>query len=277
MFKRFNLAAKGGVGKLGKLEKLGASSKERMKIRRKRRKRRFLACLFLFTIGALGYFFLTNPIFSVKKISVSGNIKLSDVEIIEKSSLAIGPNIFRENIFAAAGRVRRLSYIKTAAVWPKFPDALQIKVSERIASAKIISGGNVLVIDDSGVLLEIFSNIEGEDLAVGDDFIEIIGIEPERLILGENFAPAASEKLKIAFLYISELRRAGDLEDFRSVNVSDAARIKLDYKGKITADVAGIDDAEYKIRFLMKILNENLSGESGVLTFSSGEFHFEPS
>ena len=91
--------------------------------------------IFIFTtlLGLLiisVYLALTHPLFNIDLIEVSGNINNESTQIIEKSGVAVGNNIFWVNSKKIANRIKELKGIEEVKVEKLLPNILRIKVKE---------------------------------------------------------------------------------------------------------------------------------------------------
>jgi len=144
----------------------------RLKTKKPKLKTLFFSFLFIFSIGLLIYFFLFSDFFTLKNITISGNNKISQEEILIKAQEEINTKKFqiisnnlllfdlenvKENILSSFPLVSNVKMDK------KFPNAINISISERMG--KVIFCGffndnfleECFVVDSEGIVFEEFS------------------------------------------------------------------------------------------------------------------------
>ena len=100
-------------------------------------------------IGAVTLFFKTET------ITVSGNQKYTEQEIIEASGLRIGGNLYLMNKYDHAQAIfRNLPYVESASINRALPDTLVIEVTECSAAASVPAEGGAWLMSVNGKLLE---------------------------------------------------------------------------------------------------------------------------
>lgn len=129
-----------------------------------RRGRRFFYGLMLVVLNivVLGWlsvrlwdYLCAEPEFAVRRILVDGAKGISSEEIIRRSQIRYGMNIFKADIFEARRLLERDPLIRRAEVWRKFPGEIFIRVEERYPVAQIHSAGldSVWLVDQEGVIV----------------------------------------------------------------------------------------------------------------------------
>lgn len=165
-------------GKNGKSQKLT----KQQQITKKRRKLIFKIIKWLTLIGIIiaGIVYaMLSPIFNIQHISVTGNSKISSETIISLSDLNIGQNIFNFRTSNIVNNIKENAYIDSVDINRKFPDEIEIVVSEREATYMLMLGNAYVYINNQGYILEITS--------VKGDFTLLIGYEtPEEQIQEGN-------------------------------------------------------------------------------------------
>ena len=104
------------------------------------------------------YLALTHPLFNIDLIEVSGNINNESTQIIEKSGVAVGNNIFWVNSKKIANRIKELKGIEEVKVEKLLPNILRIKVKENYNLAYIKKDDENYIIDLTGKIVKKASN-----------------------------------------------------------------------------------------------------------------------
>jgi cell division protein FtsQ len=110
--------------------------------------------LFLYFAGFAGYLLANSSFFDLTEIKLKGNAVVSRDEIIALSGLRIGANILRISRSQALAGILSHPYIKETSISRRFPDKLEIMVSERSPMAMIHAEGRYLILDGDGYCLE---------------------------------------------------------------------------------------------------------------------------
>ena len=143
-------------GKNGKSQKLT----KQQQITKKRRKLIFKIIKWLTLIGIIiaGIVYaMLSPIFNIQHISVTGNSKISSETIISLSDLNIGQNIFNFRTSNIVNNIKENAYIDSVDINRKFPDEIEIVVSERESTYMLMLGNAYVYINNQGYILEITS------------------------------------------------------------------------------------------------------------------------
>lgn len=112
-----------------------------------------IAFLLAVAVGALA-FAATYPGFDPKRVSVSGNGRVSRQEILARAQVAPHTTIWLQNTGAIAQRVSAIPYIDRARVSRIPPATIRIVVTERVPFAVLRSGYDAALVDRSLRVLE---------------------------------------------------------------------------------------------------------------------------
>lgn len=112
-----------------------------------------LGLLAVVVVAAL-VFAATYPAFDPKRISVSGNGRVSRQEILARAAVAPHTTIWLQNTGAIAQRVAAIPYIGSARVRRIPPSTIRIDVTERAPFAVLRSGYDAAVVDRALRVLE---------------------------------------------------------------------------------------------------------------------------
>ena len=117
-------------------------------------------------IGGIIYTML-SPIFGIKNINVNGNTKIASDTIISLSGLSIDQNIFDFWTSDVIESIKTNAYINKVQVERKFPDTINIYVTEREATFNLKIGNAYAYINNQGYILEINSNKQNLPVVIG--------------------------------------------------------------------------------------------------------------
>ena len=133
--------------------------------------------LFMIILGS-AIAFILSPVFDTKKITVNGNSKISNEEIISLSGIKLDENLFKIRKKQVEKNIKENAYIDEVRIERKLPSEIEINVTERIPAYMIEDINGLVYINNQGYILEIsnerlplpvLSGIETliEDLKVG--------------------------------------------------------------------------------------------------------------
>lgn len=125
------------------------------KRKRKNNKNKLIAILIIIILACIGTYLFTSPTFTINKIVVNGNSQLSKEKVIEMSELKIGDNIFKQIGIVTKVKLKQHGYIEDATISKKYPDTVEINVTERKRQYQIKTESETYIyIDEQGYLLE---------------------------------------------------------------------------------------------------------------------------
>ena len=96
-----------------------------------------------------------SPLFNIKEITVIGNKKISEDEIISLSQIQKDENTFKVGKIRTIKNIKQNAYIENVQIKRKLPSEIQIIVEERGASFMLEYGGGFVYINNQGYILEI--------------------------------------------------------------------------------------------------------------------------
>lgn len=209
------------------------------------------------------YLMFNLETFNLTEIKVKGNEKYTQGEIISKSNLRIGDNIFKQLFFSGKNEIQ-LAYISKAKFEYSFPNTIVIDVKERypayIALDKNTS--NYYKIDNEGFLLEKCDLSQKKDEIIVEGFVFEENVE-----LGKKINEVYIKKLEI-YNNIKTLLEKYEIEgNITKVNFSNSlTTISLDDKLKIV--FSNDSNLEYKVSFLKGIIQKNGGVVEGTIDMS---------
>ncbi|MDT0201259.1 FtsQ-type POTRA domain-containing protein [Nocardioides sp. AE5] len=113
------------------------------------------AVLVVLVIGAWAVFF--SSLLAVDGVEVEGNDLLTVEQVEAAAAVPHDVPLARTDLDAIRDRVEELPAVRTADVSRKWPDAILVKVTERVAVAVVEAGGEFRGIDAEGVAFRDFA------------------------------------------------------------------------------------------------------------------------
>jgi len=140
-------------------------------------------CLLFVLFVALLLVYL--PYFNLREVEVIGNRRLSRTEVVEASGMESGTNILTVDLGSIADRLRRHPWIRSTAVYRRFPGRIILEIEERTPRA-ILAANKLYYVDEQAefftrllpgdsVHLPLFTGVKEEDLrASGSEIKEML-------------------------------------------------------------------------------------------------------
>lgn len=162
------------------------------------------ALVYLFSRGA--------PYFNLRNVDVIGNHKLSVTELIEVAEIESGVNLLTVELDSIVTRLKRHPWLRSAAVYRRFPDQLIVEVEERTPRG-ILAADKLYYVDENA---EIFTRLFPGDSV---DYPLFTGLKPNEIL---------SNGLAVQDTLRSALGLLDNLDKFSSeVSVSELSEIRL--------------------------------------------------
>ncbi len=151
----------------------------------------FLACalVYLFSRGA--------PYFNLRNVEVVGNHKLSATEVVEVAEVESGVNLLTVELDSIVQRLKRHPWLRSAAVYRRFPDQLIVEVEERTPRG-VLAADKLYYIDENA---EIFTRLFPGDSV---DYPLFTGLKPNEII---NNGLAVQDTLRTALGLLDNLEK----------------------------------------------------------------------
>jgi len=125
--------------------------------RGRRKKKNYFLSITIVVLVILGLYWIGfhSGIFSVKEITVEGNVHYTDGQIAELSGLVKGENIFKVRVLDVKQKLEKDPYIRDAEVRWDLPDGIEIMIDERAESVLIEYEDGFAIVDYDGVILRL--------------------------------------------------------------------------------------------------------------------------
>ncbi|MGB7605611.1 MAG: FtsQ-type POTRA domain-containing protein [Lutisporaceae bacterium] len=206
----------------------------------------FYLVIIVFSIA----FLLTSSLFNIKTITVTGNVRVSQQEIIRLSDLSYQQNIFRINTKDTMKSIFQNPYIKRIKINRVLPNVINIDIIERKPLVLVPYVGSYLFVDQEGIVVEINSSIKDLKLPI------INGLKFNTFKLGEEIMLEDKQQLEIMVRLINEITNTGINQEISEINTADILDIKLLTKNGIKINLGDASDIENKIPLAKAILQD---------------------
>ncbi len=140
-----------------------ASKKNKKKSSKKKKGKKKISKAFKITVVIILFLAIMvaiflSDLFNVRKITVVNNIRVSAEEIIQKSTLTVGKNMFKTLTYKIKNGVKSNPYIENVKVRKKLTGEVIIEVEERTCTYMLQMEGKYAYINNQGYILEITEN-----------------------------------------------------------------------------------------------------------------------
>ena len=231
-------------------------------------KRKFAVLAVVLVILAAALTVCVQLFFVIDKIKVEGNYHYTAQEIIEKSGITVGQNMYAVNIGNAESEIlSRLSGINSASIKRVLPDTVVISVVEHIPAMYVAVGDSYYILSSGMLVLRSTTDIEA--------------IEKERLkriytpditgcIAGQQLETADSDIAHLAADIYSSLCEVGMNENTGEINITDKFNITLKYGGAYTVKLGNALRIDEKLGMAKQMI-EKAEVKKGIIDVSSDD------
>ena len=235
------------------------------KKRKKRRRRGGLGLLLRplsFILAAVAVVAALTLFFKVQTIEISGTNRYHADDIIAASGVEIGDNLVLLDRYRISQRIyTSLPYVTDVKPKPKFPNTLEIEVTETRAVAAIQGGGGFWLLSAEGKILE------AVDSRVADSYLQLNGIwavEPavsSMLVLPEE-SPISADRLRSL---LAALLEQDALARTSAVNCSESRELILEYDGRFRVEMFYDADFDFKVACMVSAADKLEPNQTGTL------------
>ena len=230
--------------------------------RKKRRMKKSSKVFFaiMFSVVAFAAVLLTLPFFNITSISVSGVSRITEDEVIAKSGIVTGENVFRTSTKKAMKRIEKIPFVEKAAVVRKFPARIEISIVESSLSAMVLSGEEYIGIDQNGKVLN--KSPEAEE-----GIMIIQGVPVKKAEEGGRIEYESGDLFKIQTDIFGQLQKNGLSGRMSVLNLENISFISMSTFEGLDIFIGTEDELDYKFKLLSSILEQGYT--SGVFDITN--------
>lgn len=181
-----------------------------------------LAVVTILTILVLVVLVVGNNLFSVKRITVEGNVNIGKDEIIALSGIAYETSMFSVDTKRVREAIGSNRYLVYEGLWRDFPDHIILRVSEQSPRASLTWMGLLLLLDSNCIVLEQTNKI---DMML--DIPAITGMQVENGRVGFPIVSGVAGQAEAVAAVLSALDRKGLSRDISELNVASLDNLYL--------------------------------------------------
>lgn len=225
---------------------------ERRKVDKKFKKRRKRISFFILLLVVVCFFLIAfkTTLFTISKIEVDGNKKVTTDKVVKAIGNPKGENIFRVNTKDMANSLNQHPYIKSSKIKRRIPNKLIVNITEREEKFVLLYTNSSIYLDEEGFVLKIEPEINVEKMPV------IKGIIIDNPIIGEKITSDQSEYIYDTLNLVDESIKLKLLEKMDQLDLSDKKNITVELNNGIIVAFGPLNDVKYKLSYIDKILKD---------------------
>lgn len=224
-------------------------SKEALKKRKVKRNLKKLVLFMIFMLAVLMTVAIKAPFFNISTIFVENNKILATDEILNKSPLKVGNNIFYFNKNTITDSIEEIPYIEKVQIQRQLPKTIVFKVKEREAFFYGIFDEKYYVFDKDMMVLEERKNLEGLNL------VNVTGFDYSKAEVGKVIEDENIRKNEIIKDISKLLVNNTSSIQFTAINIEDLLNIKFYYKN-MEIRIGTEEKLEEKLNKALNILKD---------------------
>lgn len=204
--------------------------------------------------------------FKVTDIQVSGAQIYTAEQVTGASGIAVGDNLLTIRRTSAAARLKvTLPYIENVKISRYLPGSVVIEVTESGAAFSVEdTGGTSWLINASGKTLE--------KAGVGAaDYPKLTGVTAKSPKEGRQMETGEQENFDVAQQILKLLSESGLVSQITEINVEKTYDVVIWYGNQYEIHLGGSDRLEYKLRYLLSIMDKLDNVRGGVIDLTLEE------
>ncbi len=213
----------------------------------------------ILTILAIILVMMFTPVFNIKDITVTGNVRVDTETALKVSGIVEGSNIFRINKIKANSRLEKIPFIDNVKIKRHLPSKVEIIIEENKECAFIKFMGNYIGIDMNGKILEVLQTDEKVNLPV------ITGITLKSFEAGKISDFTEEDKMNAIFELIGYLNNNEIYDLVKAINIKKDESLQLTLKNNTIVELGYNEKLKYKTAYLKSIIAELGEFQGGVI------------
>ena len=229
---------------------------------------RIYLVLFLLLVVLAGSGYACSEAMRVREVVVLGCEERDPAQVVDLAGIQNEESIFRIQFSKVKQSIDADPYFDVQSIRYIFPDKLRIQVSERKTSAAVSHLGSVLVVDETGFVLEIRQQL-------GDLRVPVVtGLRiTEGYQVGETLVSSQASQLDAMHAILTQLRTQNAIQLISEINLDAVSDLWMTTVSGFEVRLGNFEDMENKIRWLRAVepilVSEGYTG--GIITVSTGE------
>ena len=207
-----------------------------------------------------GIYFLLSPLFNIKTITVTGNSKLTEEELISLSGIQLEENTFQVQTTKTQEKIKQNAYVDTVNISRKLPNEIVIEIAERTPTFMLTLGNAYVYINNQGYLLEI------SQTALELPIITGFQTKEEDIIAGNRLSAEDLQRLDQVLQIMKSAESNGIKDLITEINIENKQDYVLELKKeKKIVHLGDTSNLSTKMLYIISILEENKDVEGEIL------------
>ena len=207
-----------------------------------------------------GIYFLLSPLFNIKTITVTGNSKLTEEELISLSGIQLEENTFQVQTTKTQEKIKQNAYVDTVNISRKLPNEIVIEITERTPTFMLTLGNAYVYINNQGYLLEI------SQTALELPIITGFQTKEEDIIAGNRLSAEDLQRLDQVLQIMKSAESNGIKDLITEINIENKQDYVLELKKeKKIVHLGDTSNLSTKMLYIISILEENKDVEGEIL------------
>lgn len=198
--------------------------------------------------------------FKVENITVTGNERYSQQQIVTASGIQMEDNMFFMNKYEVSDAITSaLPYIETVQIRRALPDGLIIAVTECSAPAAITYNGKAWLLSAQCKV------VDSKAAAAAKDYAQVLGLPLTNAEVGSVITVAEEHADSAALLQqlLTLLAEKEMLSQVQQIDLSDETLLTLRYLDRFDVTLRRNADLDYKLEYLLAVVERLEVNEKG--------------
>lgn len=207
-----------------------------------------------------------QKLFVVRKVVIEGDVQASQEEIMRAAKVEFGGHISNVSEDALRSNLESSGIYALDAVRVKYPNTVILTVRERTKDAVIINGGQYLVLDSDGYVVETHGALPE------NSGIYVYGLNATSYRIGGRVT-APEDRLADMKAVLDAVRTQGAGEYISDIDISDSEGLMATTRTGIVVHLGDMQNMQNKMLWLRSAVSDlEARGETrGTLDISSGD------
>ena len=228
---------------------------------------RIYLVLFLLLVVLAGSGYACSEAMRVREVVVLGCEEHDPAQVVDLAGIQNEESIFRIKFSQVRQNIDQNPYFDVQSIRYIFPDKLRIQIAERKTSAAVSHMGSVLVVDETGFVLETRQQLGDLRVPVVTG-LNITGGDQ----VGETLTSSQTSQLDAMHAILTQLRAQNVIQLISEINLDAVSDLCMTTVSGFEVRLGNFENMEEKIRWLRAVepilVSEGYTG--GVITVSTG-------
>ena len=206
--------------------------------------------------------------FKVEDITVTGNERYSQQQIVTASGIEMEDNMFFMNKYQVSDAITSaLPYIETVQIRRALPDGLIIAVTECSAPAAITHNGKAWLLSTQCKV------VDSKAAAMAKDYAQVLGLPLTGAEVGSVITVAEEHANSAALLQrlLTLLAEKEMLANIQQIDLGDGSLLTMRYLNRFDVTLRRDADLDYKLDYLLAVVERLEVNETGRIDMTQAD------